>query len=512
MEAKIGIWGTSFAGKTTFISMLYHAFEANSNQWEIFAEDDERRVLETIFNDLFYKHTFPKKTNHANRFRYVVKRRDLPQPIQVEERIAADINADNIPMGTEITLELLDVPGELYVRYYDRNRREESKRETPIGDDDTYHYDDKRPLTPNVLFEHLRSCQGILIFIDPNWEHEAKEPRIPQLLYQLLADLKSEQRNAERNGETLTIPWIALCVMKVDGSKSLWRKRDVLPQRCYRTGQNDHTYCETSCPVYQELGSTFMLRQLPNLQPLERIRCYGVSAIGRVADDTPNVGEGFSWARPLTTEPPMLKHVAQDFDFLKELTINPPQSYNENLFLVHSINNPNQIQPHNLISPVLWIIRQLLANDAQMGLSSDTASGTPSGDDPFAAFVDDAPAIPQSQSPPPVANSLLDDVPVVDSRSNQPPTGDMFASSDFADMPANPLEPTVYNESPSLYDDAPVYGEPDRYDGEPAVYDDAPVTDAASDRSNNPPAASNRVVDDIDDEDDEDDDWLRRDS
>jgi GTPase SAR1 family protein len=325
-EFRIGIWGTGSAGKTTYLALLYQAFLAQHEVWEIFAQDDEARsFVERTFEQIFQERIFPEKTVSIQEYHYYINRAETRQ---------------------SFTLAFLDAPGELFEDYYDRRLR---RRARSVAQRDTENRFTSQ--TPQEIFDYLAECSGILIFLDPARRESLTHQRPYQtLLYQLLEDLR-----AYRLQRSLPPPLIALCLTKVDGSTLLWKNRERLNnERCYRENPELVTECEENCPVFQHLGRVFMLDQMPGLHLKKAVRCFLISSIGRATDEYSNVGNGYTWQRLETPVPPVMTQTHQEQEYLKSALDQIPV---QDTYLPRSISQPEAIKPYHLLDPILWMLQ-----------------------------------------------------------------------------------------------------------------------------------------------------------
>ncbi len=333
---KIGIWGTARSGKTTYLAMLYYAFERLSqhSEWHIQAQADHepsQRFIEEVHSQLFEQKLFPEKTKHDAVYYYTIS------------------HTPPTAKPAQYTLEFLDAPGELFEKYYVREQRDqhglvEQSSAQPYTTD----------VTPAALFAHLADCSGLLLFIDPGWKQSSTQTvSYRQLLTQLLNDLKMDR--VQRGHPE---PRVALCLTKVDGSDQLWQQSQQRHAQqngdtahCYRIGNRPQAECEANCALYDYTGGVFM-NQLLNLTNPATVRCFSISSIGRV-DDQPNVGRENAWQRGLTPMPPqfsytppaLVESVAHKLTETRVLsTFNPT-----------TINRVDQITPYALLEPLRWV-------------------------------------------------------------------------------------------------------------------------------------------------------------
>lgn len=202
-------------------------------------------------------------------------------------------------------------------------------------------------ITPQQAFDHLRTCDGVMIFIEPQDEQTSSMLATHSYLYSLLETMRTKDEIPR-----LSKPLLALCAVKVDAHDGLWRQSQSFDSsRCPRYERQP---CP-NCPIYQQLSTAFMHDQLPGLiQDVRMTRCFMLSAIGR-ADEQPNVGHDRPWeAKPIQTMKTVGLH-PQPPDWLAKPITNIPV---ERTFFPSSINDINHIRPMNLLSPILWFLEQ----------------------------------------------------------------------------------------------------------------------------------------------------------
>jgi hypothetical protein len=316
---KIGMWGTSRAGKTTYLAMLYKEFLQDTQNWKTYTTDEARQFLERAYAQIYKEHIFPEKTVQTQNYQYHVTR----------------VN-DN----RSFVLEFLDTAGELYEAYYQRNQR---GQHVSVAQRDTRHK--RTDKTPSEIFDYLKTCDGILFFIDPSWSGEHTHA---QMIWQVLEDLWQYGRD----NNVMEPPLIALIVTKVDASDDYWSQRQISWEQCYRIDPAQKS-CVGCCPAYDQLKPPFMHNWL-SPQPPERVRCFATSSIGRLDNDKLNIGEGYAWQRePTPTPTRTLSRSVPQLVYLNQVLAQRPTkaTYNPN-----SINQPDAIQPFGLQAPIEWMI------------------------------------------------------------------------------------------------------------------------------------------------------------
>jgi hypothetical protein len=338
-KIRIGLWGTSRSGKTTFIAMLYQSFLSLHNQWDIQAAPHSPAALAFVknsFETIFVRKSFPEKTAQTSEYTFIITHK---------------------PDKREFELTFIDAPGELYERYYDETSRP-AKQTIPQSTT----AERQSNLTPQQMFDILKVCDGILMFIDPAWQESPNHQGTVgygRLLFDILNDLRTYQRLHDKKA-----PLVALCMTKADGDPKLYARR--LPERkaCYRSAVTSPTTpvverptCEGRCPVFDQIGKVAMRDQIPSVHPHERAHCFLISSIGRIhPNNESNVSDQRVWMRRVTPLPPVFQ--AQD--------VAPTAQYRPKLmardtFEPDSICDPDSIQPFQLLDPIIWMLNNLSA-------------------------------------------------------------------------------------------------------------------------------------------------------
>lgn len=330
---RIGLWGTSRSGKTTFIAMVYHSFMSLHNQWDIQASPDSPNAMAFIkqsFETIFERKVFPEKTAHTAEYTFIVTYKSNP------------------PRSFELTF--IDAPGELYERYYDENSRGNRQfvQQSTTADRQS-------DITPQKLFETLTTCDGLLMFIDPAWKEEPtynNKLSYPSLIRDILSDLKIE---GQKSGKSM--PLVALCMTKIDGDTQLYKTQLPDSKQCYRAEKFDDNLpvvqrpsCGGKCPIFDHIGLLPMRDHFPSLQPNDRTRCFLISSIGRTyPNNASNVSTRRVWQRPATPVPHIFRGSAVSSPTaIKTLAIDT--------FEPDSICDREQINPFRLLDPIIWML------------------------------------------------------------------------------------------------------------------------------------------------------------
>jgi GTPase SAR1 family protein len=193
-DIRIGIWGSSGAGKTTYLTMLYHVL-TRSDRWIVKSGSDEAddfitRNSEAIENDEFPARTEPDEDEKLKIYSYKLTREDSKYK-------------------GSITLQFIDAPGEFYERLGDKNKK--------------YLVDDPKNPKADVI-DYLMSCDGIIFLLDPDPdEQNLGKKKYSTMLSKLFRDFDARNREKNNQEKDRLENYIAICVTKVDHDK-IWEK------------------------------------------------------------------------------------------------------------------------------------------------------------------------------------------------------------------------------------------------------------------------------------------------
>ena len=237
---RIGIWGTTGAGKTTFLAMLYDALLLRPG-WTVAADGKARGFITGHLRNIRTKGRFPAPTEvtaETDIFRYI---------LQEEGSQGAD------GAYRQITLDFVDAPGEFYERPHQADRR-------VTGEMD--------------ILDYLSSCDGIIFLLDPDRVDESlgeDEDDYRTMLLDLMLEFQERSIKSGVSDDLRLEQYMAFCATKSD-KDAYWAQREA-PQNLLETVMGD--------TMYRMLGSNFCK---PN-----RYNFFAVSAIGRYQD--PATGE-----------------------------------------------------------------------------------------------------------------------------------------------------------------------------------------------------------------------------
>jgi hypothetical protein len=215
--------------------MLYNALLAGAGiGWSVMPGDN--RAMDFILKNLKRIHSgqFPEATQHST-----------PEPFQYHL----------FQQGERFTLELLDVPGEVYEK---------------IGDDPRY-----------KIVEYLLSCKGIIFLIDPNRAESATGSDSYRTLFLNLMT-RLQMAHSDMNNPLLQ-QLMAFCVTIVD-QDDLWDRRD--------TGED----------LVREIIGVPAYRVIRGLCQPGNFKFFTLSSVGRYRDPSSNC-EQSNVACPVAPQP-----------------------------------------------------------------------------------------------------------------------------------------------------------------------------------------------------------------
>lgn len=236
---RVGIWGTTGAGKTTFLAMLYDALLLRPG-WTVAADPKARQFVLNHLKTIRQHGRFPAPTEispELDIFRYILQDESRP-----------DDGAD----FRQVSLDFVDAPGEFY--------------ESP-------HQPDRRVNNELDILDYLSSCHGIIFLLDPDRttaedDRDAEEAAddYRTLLLDLMMEFQERARQSGVSDDLRLEQYMAFCVTKID-KEPHWSRRKS-PQDLAAEVMGD--------TMYRMLSANFCK---PN-----RFGFFASSAVGRVQD------------------------------------------------------------------------------------------------------------------------------------------------------------------------------------------------------------------------------------
>ena len=224
MKKNIGIWGPRKAGKTTYLSVLYH--DCLANEWKMKAADEESDEFRLKnYKRLFEEGEYP-----------------LATPLQDVGVYTYDISRiGSFGVAQSYRLVLADASGEWF--------------ENPIQ---------VRNRFPEVVnpYERLVECHGLVLLLDPE-DVQAQKTTHFVTISRALGALERAASNNSVNKPI--VPWMAVCFTKMDQEK-------------YRFNINLEGQ-EMKVFARQVLGE-HIYQDILNACDPDRVRFFGCSSIG----------------------------------------------------------------------------------------------------------------------------------------------------------------------------------------------------------------------------------------
>ncbi|WP_054469899.1 hypothetical protein [Planktothricoides sp. SR001] len=359
-DIRIGIWGTSGSGKTTYLAMLYYALLL-SKDWQVTADSEARQFVTKSINGIKAGNFPPatQPTENLNIFTYTLGRQNSYAII-----------------GPKVVLNFIDAPGGFYEDIHSIHSTKVQIAEPSIKGASAETQLGQNQDNSMGIMDYLLSCDGIIFLLDPIRSKEEGN-----LYWRLLFDLFMEfqEKSKQENMTNARLQqYMAFCVTKVDkeeiwsqGKESADLAKDVM-------GQDLFTSLETG----------FCLEN--------RYKFYSVASIGRYLDkdgkswkeaviysdilDTSNTsepqppqpaqpsqpqgggyGEGYDPDAPLgqpNTTPSPSSSSEDDWGSLNQASNTPePPS-----IPLPTINTKVQYEPFNVITPIEWLIDSIQKN------------------------------------------------------------------------------------------------------------------------------------------------------
>ncbi len=244
---RIGIWGTTGAGKTTFLAMLYDALLLRPG-WTVAADAKARNFVTSQLKNIRMRGRFPAPTEvtaQTDIFRYILQE-------EHSQQIDDEYN--------QITLDFVDAPGEFYERPHSADRR-------VTGELD--------------ILDYLSSCHGIIFLLDPERVDESlgeDEDDYRTMLMDLMLEFQERNIKSGISDDLRLEQFMAFCVTKVD-KEPYWSQRES-PQNMAEAVMGE--------TMYRMLGANFCKSN--------RYQFFATSAIGRYQDpETGNWLENVSY-------------------------------------------------------------------------------------------------------------------------------------------------------------------------------------------------------------------------
>ena len=350
-DIRLGIWGTSGAGKTTYMFMLYEALK-NSEAWLIELDPIARNFIRKN-RDYIRQGIFPppnEKPKDLEIFSYTLRRKGI---------------------GSKIVLNFIDAPGEFYEEMLTAKGTKGVVKEKKISSSTPLSEEENK--TP--IIDYLMSCHGIIFLLDPE-KTEKNGGRYSSLLEDLFLEFQERSRRTDIDVDDPRLEqYMAFCVTKVDGENFWSYRKDAQPF------------------VEKILGKWMSLKKLQDFCRLEELnpekrkkpsknnRCefFCTSSVGCYQKDGEWVSpviypEENNFTQPKTqqTESSSNPYWGHDEEVYspqssKSSTGDWASSGNQNYPEPVSVNRPTidseaVLRPYYVLEPVEWLIKGIQAN------------------------------------------------------------------------------------------------------------------------------------------------------
>jgi len=260
---RIGLWGATQSGKTTFLAALGLA-TLRAGGWQVFGASDNGKLnadsqifLETNTAALI-RGQFPTATA-ANLPYHWTLRGDLGGPPirKIRRKLEGDLNK------VAFDLEVIDVPGRLFAGG-------DSPEDSPLNDADW----------PEVL-AHFAACDGLVYLHDPL--NEENFHYVHGLLGRLAGALEPQGRLIDHR----RLPhYLAVCVTKFDDPEVFERAWEVTGGKIELSRTPPHSPLPKDPKAYFELiADRMVVNALRDFFDHRRVGYFATSAIGFQATD-----------------------------------------------------------------------------------------------------------------------------------------------------------------------------------------------------------------------------------
>lgn len=343
---RLGIWGSSGAGKTTYMTMLYQALK-KTPRWRIQPANDEAQDF--IQNNI-------RKIHNG----------EFPHRTQVDEnegglKIYGYRLVKNGAEENSITLNFIDAPGEYYEDY---------TKTLEVKDPDSAKSD---------IIDYLLSCDGIVFLLDPDPEEENQgKAAYSTMLTNLFFAFSKRHRKANKVNNERLEQYIAFCITKVDHDKLFAKALKIDSAEYVKNLISPHmTLEELSNDIWIELDK----EERKKKTQYNRCEFFYTSALGRYKGE-----DGISrtpFIPNQSTQPPN-NPGQNEGNYYGYDSYNEPNSNNNSNSEDDnwgSINNPRQnsggsqhkkvvggkinptvpLQPIGVLEPVEWLIERIQA-------------------------------------------------------------------------------------------------------------------------------------------------------
>jgi hypothetical protein len=271
---KIGLWGATQCGKTTFLGALYVAVNRAKEDLNIIGVDNEStEFMVSSTQTLTKDHRFPGGTETVSTYGWIMNMTRAAQPAPNKWR---PYRSPAGPATVRFAIDLKDAPGD----FFDSNPQGVAEQRLDFGSGSSDPAEG-----PEEMMEYLAECDGLLLLVDPVREREMGDAH--EFFQGTLLRLAQRRMAATPSGGKLP-HYVAVCITKFDDPEVYKFAR----VNGYSTTEVDDPYLfprvhsDDAEEFFRELCDTDMsdadliCQGLPRYFQRERIRYFVTSAIG----------------------------------------------------------------------------------------------------------------------------------------------------------------------------------------------------------------------------------------
>ena len=279
---RIGLWGATQSGKSTFLSALYIAV-SRSPQQDLMIYGVDNASTDFLINNtslLNYSHIFPAATQVEQQLAWNVRMRIQDRP----RRRFMSKGDGKVPF--DLRIDLQDAPGRVFASVPGQEPSQEAQpgRLSLPGEA-------SQPDQSGAVASYLADCQGVLLLVDPLRERETGDAH--EYFHGTLLRMAQRAMPGVPPGERLG-HHVAVCVTKFDDPDVYCFARDN-GYRFYHTGDS-HMFPRVSdadaerflhelCRGYRRSDIELVTSSLGKYFYPDRIRYFITSAVGFYADE-----------------------------------------------------------------------------------------------------------------------------------------------------------------------------------------------------------------------------------
>jgi hypothetical protein len=331
---RIGLWGATQSGKSTFLAALYIAVNRSSQDLRIYGRDD--RSTDFLIRNtslLNASHIFPSATIDSQELSWIMSMR---VPDRQRRWFKKHANG-TVPFNFNIDLQ--DVRGGLYAAVPPEDGPSDAAGRLTFESG-------RQPNTSNsdssAVASYLAGCHGVLLLVDPIRErtlgdaHEYFHGTLLKMAQRAMPDIPAGERLPH---------YVAVCVTKYDDPLVFGFARDNSypflsdgdPRMFPRVHDSDaERFLRELCRGYRRSDIELVTSSLNHYFHPERIRYFATSAVGFYTDES---------------------GLFREEDFQNVV----PEQDNSDVGKV-SYRIRGQIHPINVVEPLLWLGESVAAS------------------------------------------------------------------------------------------------------------------------------------------------------